>query len=418
VANLRSGDVSILLGNGDGSFQTARSIGADSAPSSVAVADVNGDGVEDLVVANLSNDVSVVFGNGDGSFQATPNFGVGGGASSVAVGDFNRDGLADLAVAGSLGIVSVLLGNRDGSFQPARNFNADSGSSQVVVSDFNGDGVEDLATFNDSGSVSVLFGNGDGSFQPPRNSSALRPCACLTAADFNQDGVADLAMAVVFRDYATIMLGNGDGTFQPSINLNTPQGTEAQCVAVGDFNGDGVPDAAVTSIPFIGPDVHYVSIFLGNGDGSFQPADIYVLGGRDFPVVILAADFNGDGVPDLAVATAYNTLVSVLLGLGDGHFLQLGSSAAGGSARSAAVADFNGDGVPDLAVVHGDIGIGVSVLLGRGDGYFPLITPNFGAGGFPASVAVGDFNADGMPDLAVANSGSNNVSVLINNTRR
>ena len=178
VANDLSASVSVLLGNGDGSFQAARNFGAGSNPHSVAVGDFNGDGIQDLAVANqLSGNMSVLLGNGDGTFQAAQDFGAGSWPSSLAVGDFNGDGTPDLAVADfSSNNVSVLLGNGDGSFQAAQDFGAAGSSprSMVAVGDFNGDGKPDLAVVNgSSNNVSVLLGNGDGSFQAAQNLSLI-----------------------------------------------------------------------------------------------------------------------------------------------------------------------------------------------------------------------------------------------------
>jgi hypothetical protein len=181
-------------------------------------------------------------------------------------------------------------------------------------------------------------------------------------------------------------------------------------VAVGDFNGDGKPDLAVANW-----NSNSVSVLLGNGDGSFQAAQDF--GAGISPESVAVGDFNGDGKPDLAVANFGSATVSVLLGNGDGSFRPAQDFVVGRGAYSVAVGDFNGDGKPDLAVAN-FWSTNVSVLLGNGDGSFQA-AQNFGTGGygsFPASVAVGDFNGDGKPDLAVANYYSNNVSVLINNT--
>jgi hypothetical protein len=328
------------------------------------VGDFNGDGVQDLAVANDNpQSASVLLGNGDGTFQVARNFAAGTYPRSIAVGDFNGDGVQDLAVAnlGTYwlfldGTVSVLLGNGDGSFQPARNLWAGAGPTSVAVGDFNGDGIQDLAVANygtdplylDTG-VSVLLGNGDGSFQPARNFGAVRASSfCVAVGDLNGDGVQDLALATYVG--VSVLLGNGDGSFQAARNFAT--GSNPFSVAVGDFNGDGLLDLAVAT--------YYdgVSVLLGNGDGSFQAARNFVAGGG--PRFVTMGDFNDDGLLDLAVANSTSHNVSVLLGNGDGSFQPPRNFAAWSGPYSVAVDDFNRDGLEDLAVATG---AGVTVLI-------------------------------------------------------
>jgi hypothetical protein len=410
VTNRDSDNVSVLVANGDGSFQQAVNYAAGSSPRSVAVGDFDGDGLLDLAVANFGSDnVSVLLGNGDGTFQTAQSYAAGSHPWSVAVGDFNGDGLPDLAVAhtGSAN-VSVLLGNGDGSFQTARNFPAQ-GTNSVAVGDFNGDGFLDLVTTG-----SVLLGNGDGSFQAARNFPTGSAPQSVAVGDFNGDGLLDLAVANNRSNDVSVLLGNGDGTFQATRNF--PAGIAPWSVAVGDFNGDGLLDLAVA-----GSYCDYGSCFdqtvrvlLGNGDGTFQTARNFPAGSA--PRSVAVGDFNGDGLLDLAVANEgtwpnfRDGSVSVLLGNGDGSFRFFRDLAAGYGPQSVAVADLNGDGLLDLVVASGT----VRVLLGNGDGSFQTTHVSYVAGGFPSSAAVADFDGDGFPDLAVANYGSNDVSVLLN----
>jgi hypothetical protein len=429
VANLDSNNVSVLLGNGDGTFQTARNFSAGSGPFSVAVGDFTGNGVSDLAVANAGSDtVSVLLGNGNGTFQTARSFSTGGaGPRSVAVGDFNGDGFLDLVVAG-YGVycndfgdchnfdetVRVLLGNGDGTFQAARSFAAGPTPRSVAVGEFDGDGRLDLAVANyGSNTVSVLLGNGDGTFQAARSFATGSGPNSVAAGDFNGDGLLDLAVAnnghYGQNSTVSVLLSNGDGSFQAARNFNA--GTAPSSAAVADFNGDGIPDLAVANQAS-----DNVSVLLGNGDGSFQTSRNFPTGPG--PRSVAVGDFNGDGRLDLAVANAgtyptYQGSVSVLVGNGDGSFQTAPTLAAGDRPGSVAVGDFDGDGTPDIAVAN-RASSNVSVLLGNGDGSFQTARAFF-AGSEPGSVAVGDFNGDGLLDLVVTNIFGNTVSVLLGN---
>src|SRR5205809_4186120 len=231
----------------------------------------------------------------------------------------------------------------------------------------------------------------------------------VAVGDFNGDGVPDLVVANEGCNNVAVLLGNGDGTFRAAQFF--PSGTNPISPAVGDFNRDGLPDLAVANYGN-----NNISVLLGNGDGTFRPAVYFPAG--TLPSFVAVGQFNADGILDLAVTNAWSNDVSVLLGNGDGTFQAPRSFAVGSSPLSAAVADINGDGRLDLAVANygnpsvGDLG-SVVVLLGNGDGTFQPALP-FTVGTNPESVVVGDFNRDGKLDLAVANFHSNSVSVLIN----
>ena len=325
TANQR-GTVSVLLGNGDGTFQAAENYPTNGESESVAVGDFNGDGKEDLVVANLRSGVSVLLGNGDGTFRAAVNYGAGFGPS-VAVGDFNGDGKADLVTVNVGGNVSVLLGNGDGTFRPAVNYGAGSGPMSVAVGDFNGDGRADLAVANlTSNSVSVLLGNGDGTFQAAVNYGTGVYSFAVAVADFNGDGKPDLVVANYRDNDLSVLLGNGDGTFHAAVNYGA--GAKPTSIAVGDFNGDGKPDLVVANIAR-----DNVSVLLGNGDGTFHAAVNYGTGTGSEPISVAVGDFNEDGRADIGVANQLSNSVSVLLNLPPAQDLSITMTHSGNFAQ-------------------------------------------------------------------------------------
>jgi len=344
---------------------------------SVAAADVNGDGKLDLVVANdcvsssdCNGSVAVLLGNGDGTFQSAQTYGSGGyGAVSVAVGDVNTDGKLDLVVVNecesssqcqSPGVVGVLLGNGDGTFQPALIYGtgmlAPGLHASVAISDLNGDGKFDLVIANQwqsssdhDGDLAVLLGNGDGTFQTAVTYYAgglyTRGVAI---GDVNGDGGPDLLAANFATSTVGVLLNAGDGTFQTAATY--PVGGECWNVATGDFNGDGKVDLACAEQ---GQNlVAMVGVLLNNGDGTFQTVVNYGAGGTEAQAVAVA-DINGDGNLDLIVANTISNNIGVLLGKGDGTFpAGAAFNTNAYQPQSVAVGDFNGDGKPDLAAAN------------------------------------------------------------------
>jgi hypothetical protein len=345
------------------SFAAASNSAVGSTPASVAIGDYNGDGKSDLATANFnSNNVSVLLGSGTGSFSAATNFAVGINPLSVAIGDLNGDGKSDLATANqNSNNVSILLGSGTGNFNAATNFAVGSAPSSVAIGDFNSDGKSDLVTANlTSGNVSILLGSGTGSFSAATNFAVGSGPDSVAIGDFNGDGKSDLAVANRGAN-VSILLGSGTGSFSAATNFAV--GSISNSVAIGDFNGDGKSDLATAN-----GGSNNISILLGSGTGSFSAATNFAVGTNPFSVA--AGDFNADGKLDVAVANAGTNNVSIMLGTGAGSF----------SAPT-------------------------NLTVGTGTGFAAN----------PRSVAVGDFNSDGKSDLTTANTGSSNVSILLNN---
>jgi hypothetical protein len=404
--------VDVFVGNGDGTFQNARKFSVGSSPDGVALGDFNGDGKLDLVTANGfgNNTVSVLLGNGNGTFAAAQNITVGSYPSSVAVADINGDGKADLIVANkSSNNLTVLLGNGDGTFQAAQNLATDSGPVAVAAQDVNGDGKVDLiAANNSSGTVSVLLGNGNGSFQAFKSYSVGSSPIALAVADVNGDGHPDLVTASASPGNVSVLLNNGKGTFAAPLLFEA--GVSPGGVAVGDFSGDGKLDLIVAA--------DYgstASLLVGKGNGTFVAPRIVALGNN--PGAVVAGDFNGDGLSDLAVAyTSGSSTISVLTNNGDGTFTPTANLTTGAAGTDLVVGDFNGDGKLDLAVGSTDSSSNpiVAVFLGNGNGTFKKPIDSL-AGASLDHLATGDFNGDGKLDLVAVNASSGTVSLLLGN---
>jgi predicted nucleotidyltransferase len=358
------------------------------------------------------------------SFGASTNFAVGTFPRAVAVGDFNADSDPDLAVANyGSDNVSVLLGRAGGSFGARSNLAVGDGPGSIAIGDFNGDSDPDLAVANaSSNSVSIRLGGPGGSFgaagELPTNTYPSPTVGdavptSVAVGDFNADSDPDLVVTNSLRDNVLVWLGGAGGSFGAPTDF--PVGEFPQSVAIGDFNGDSDPDLAVANLGFAGSSDPSISVLLGGAGGTFAPAANLVLPPR--PNAVAIGDFNADSDPDLAVANSRN--VSILLGGAGGSFGAASDFTAGRDLNAVVVGHLNGDSDPDLAVVNGFSGNlnddRVSVLLGGAGGSFG-VPASFKAGDDPVAVAVGDFNADSDPDLAVANVDSNDVSVLLNDT--
>jgi hypothetical protein len=420
--------VTILLGNGTGGFSPAAGspVAAGNQPISIAVSDANGDGKLDLAVANfISNDVTILLGNGLGGFlpAAGSPVAVGTAPISVVAGYLNGDGRIDLATANQgSNDVTILLGTGAGGFSQAAGspVAAGLGPRSIAVGDVSGDGKLDLAIASyNSSDITILLGNGSGGFAPAAGSPVAAGTGPVGVAlgDVNGDGRLDLAVTDFFSSDLVILLGNGSGGFIQAPGSPLATGSQPASVSGSDLNGDGKLDLVVANF-----NSNSVTILLGKTcptGGCFalsfaQPSNSPVATGTG-PFSLVIADLNGDGKLDQAVANYSSSDVTILLGNGSGGWSQAAGSpvAVGNTPVSVAAGDWNGDGKLDLAVANYN-SANVTILLGNGSGGFSQASGSpISAGSGPRSLAVGDVNGDGRLDVVVANYFSNNVMIFL-----
>jgi hypothetical protein len=436
-------DGTVQLGKGDGTFTagTPWTTSTSFTANEIVIADFNGDGRADILAAGPLNQLSVFLGNGDGTFQAGVTTAISVPVTSFVVGDLNKDGKLDV-IAGNktylgkgdgmfaAGITSnvpdtflddafadfngdgkldlfvfgqgIQLGNGDGTFQALLPFPTGSLTGAAALGDFDGDGKLDVATSGGTSAapqLQVLFSNGDGTFHagPLQSPPAKTAIANLVAGDFNGDGKADLVGTSA--NAVQVLLSKGDGSFTIGNFYNAPAPATFANLVVGDFNGDGRKDLAA-----------FNTMLLGNGDGTLQgnKADLTLTG------VGPSGDFNGDGFPDFATSQAISTsAISVSIWLNDGkqnfalaHTYQIAlptPGGFGGGINVAYAADINKDGKIDLVGFISDAGgVTVLTLLGNGDGTFGApIFSTINTDGFALGVGgyLGDLNGDGKPDV-------------------
>jgi hypothetical protein len=381
--------VTVLLGNGDGKFQSGIVTDLPYESLTMVAGDFNNDDRVDL----LTGSGVFLAGNGDGTFSIVIE---GFGFESAAVGDLNGDGKLDLlAVAGSE--TQTMLGNGDGTFQPPIPYDVGPVPVAVGTLDLNGDGKPDAVTFSTTqgGNIGVALGNGDGTLQAAKWAGIGGGPYPIIAADFNNDGKADVAVTEGEGD-TFVFLGNGDGTFDTNrAGVCELGGSSGLALRAADFNHDNNLDLAAGN--GTSDDRKDVGVCLGNGDGTFQSGMLFFAGGTS---EMDLRDFNGDGNLDLAVPTG--GLVNILRGNGDGTFKFPTNAGQGTNAVYVVAGDFNGDGKEDL-VVEGDF---TYIVLGDGNGKFQNAKEVAPAG---SSVRIGDLNGDGILDLAIFTSGSINV---------
>ena len=509
TANASSASVSVLLGNAEGSFSHRTDYAVGSSPNAVQAADLNQDGYLDLITANSSvsqGSVSILLGNGNGSFANRTDIAVGRAPSAVEVGDLNQDGTLDIVAANRLdNTISVLLGTGNGTFETPNTFDTDLQPRSLALEDFDNDGNIDIVTANSSGnSLSVLLGDGNGFFVPRQDYTIGGQPSMVVTADINGDGDLDLISRERFGEHISVSLGQGDGSFG---NLSTVAvGSTINSLVLGDLDGDDILDITVSTqdrqlvvlsgdgsgnftvsqdyavsgrpeelaladlngdsnldVVALNPSIDAATIFFGRNDGTLtilentystgvSPKSVALgdLNGDGYldvvtgsnssssnsvalrfgnpdgtfgdrtdlsvgktPAFVLLEDLDGDSDLDIVTVNSSNNNISVLLGNGDGSFAPRIDYAVRRTPSSLTITDIDGDGTLDLVTVNSSNDL-ISILLGRGDGTF--IPEDYAVGGVPTLVELGDLNGDGLSDIVTANPSSNSLSLLFGQT--
>lgn len=425
------GSVSILRGQGDGTFvtvlqfdpsseepnQLVKELATELNTQAVALGDLNDDDFIDIVAVNTnSNSLTIFFGEGALSFGNRTTVPIGASPSDIALVDLDGDGALDVITADSFadtdGAVTVRLGNGDGTFQAARAFQAGNTPNGIAVDDLNDDGHLDLVASNGrSSDVSVLLGDGSGDFATARTFVANAEPITVALADMDDDGTIDVvAITKAELGTATLLRNRGGGILNAVEDVLV--GVSPSTIASGDMNDDAAPDLVV------GTSLGTVEIYAPQSQGGFSSLQSVNVGGslRSLEVV----DLDGDAVLDLAVVDREGERVVVLKGLGGARFSDPLSIPSDPRPTSITSGDFNADGRVDLALTTaGPDGAEpavarVTTLLQQANGSFAATTPA-AVEKTPLFVAAADFNADGRDDVAVANQATNTVSILFSN---
>ncbi|CAF1321342.1 unnamed protein product [Rotaria sordida] len=443
VINYGTSNFAILLATRNGTFSISKySTGNGSHPCSVAIDDFNNDDFIDIAIVNSATDkIGIFLGDEDGIFtmKATYSTGSNSHPQFIAVGNFSKENTVDIIVANS-GTDNVILleGYGDGTFsiKATHSTGYNSNPYSIAVGDFDNDTISDVVVINNGiNSILVLrsytiyllanqtkYSTGDNSFP-----------YLIAVDDFNNDKQLDIVVTDILWSNIDLFIGHSNGTFENQKASSVIKEVDSDLLLIGDFNNDKQADIVVT--------IYYsneLGIYLGDGTGNFDNGYICMVGNNSIPSSIAIGDFDGDKNLDILVANNYGDNVGFLHGYGNGTFAEVVNYPTGyyspifisvgdfnndnlldfvsadyDSPWSAVLNDFNKDAIVDIAVLNPDIP-SINIFLGDGHGNFPKkMTLLIEDASNSYSIATGDFNNDKEVDIAVANFGTNDISVLL-----
>jgi hypothetical protein len=480
AGDYNTGNVYVGLGNGNGTFATAATFGTGvigaARLADLDAADINNDGAMDIVGVDYSaNTVSVLLGNGNGTFKTRVSYASIGDVRDIDLADVTGDGVVDI-VGGSIDAlkVGIWTGTGNGTFSAVQSMAAGGQAWRVTLSDTNNDGTKDfivsynagITTFTGNGqySVNIQTGNGNGTFKTTDAMAAVGVTnpnnASFASGDFNQDNKTDILLSTDTGVF--LYSGNGSGTFADATTyeatlstgggpiLTTDVNNDGQLdtlaisldpsgqfsttapdylldkygeVAYGDFNEDGITDLIATNqeTDATGGPNPYGTIFLGNGNGSYKVGSTFTITSGGVATIVeevLVADINGDGLDDLVTANGYDNTMTTMLGNGNGTFkagTNLTGANAGGRITSIAFADYNGDGKKDL--IYNDVlNSRVGVFTGNGNGTFNTSISSYSLGtARPDKIITAELDGDAGVEILAVNAASSRLTAFLGN---
>ncbi|CAF0957422.1 unnamed protein product [Adineta steineri] len=419
--NINASNLGIFIGDGMGNFTLMETYltGVATQPRAAAIGDINNDGNMDIVVCTyITSAVYVFLGYGNGSFQTQVLYSVGDQSwpTSIILADFNNDSHLDVAVSNYNGNnVGILLGLGDGTFDNVSTYSTGDGArpSSLAVGDFNNDKVLDIAVPNYGTSTTViLFGFGDGTFLLGTSYSTGEGSSpySIAAGDFNRDGQLDIVVANPNANNVGVFLAYGRENYAGVIKYRSADGSQPQSIALSDFNHDGWLDIVVTNYG-----IDNIGILFGLGNAIFSPMITYSTGINSSPYSIAIADFNHDNHSDIVVTNSETDNIAIFHGYSNGTFALTALYSTGTRSRpyTVTVGDLNSDNYLDIIIANSGTN-NIFILYGYPNGTFGNETSYpLGYGSLPYSIALTDLNQDERMDMVVACYGTDNIDTLV-----